>query len=824
MNENENFSSFNDRKNNENDKILNSLMNQIQNAFNNHNIKNQNIDNFDNSNLNILQTKKSLLDSTDSDSDSKNKKAVQNKEEKYSHDSSTRIKSSSRRSRNKRDSTAKIYHSGLDESSSSDIEFQDDIHGDAQVKIENDFYDSPINKNKVKKTLAKFHSNKKPLPPLMDHKSLQNAGYETYSDADAEPLSLSDDDHDYYNENHSNSEVLEESYNKSDDLLDLKEESDRNQQQPQPENNNNNENINQQKLEINNEEEKTKNEINEVKESDSENKNESPSKGGDVNDIINSLRKLSRNSIRKEKPAFPLPTQQTLELEMQKPPKESEIPEKIGGGIILYRVQTPGHEDEDQNYGLHQVHPQISIPFPEEMSSISPDLSESQNPILPQQQVNDNYSLNETEKKDNDNSKQESNKILKIDDDLIDLDNYQSIMGLQGFPDLSLPPICSSTQNTDTSNQEDSTYTSPSSSLGSHQTAEPSYGLSINKSPRRTPKNLYQKNAEAIAQMLQQKPNDRESSMVQNMKQLALNNQPLPNVPDNFFQELINELANDKYELIQKRLFEEAAIVASALEFAQNERIRIKKENVFQEAQNQHRQNVEQLQKEIDQFNEESQILYNQLQMEQNAQRERMQRQHDAENDQLIQLWSSDQKLRLYNRASPMLVQSRNQLQVLIENSRFDEAKILQHTIHQLEEKEQQQSHANMQRDFDIAAENLKKKHEQEIAAFQSRIEAQNEQFVQKRKQARIHLERRQKRIEAEAEMISDPNKVWNRNQMQQKEENVALMLSRNSLPQTRPFTRGTKPRPKPSTIISLPPLNMSKGRKLNKSKLPPLQ
>ena len=819
MNENEKFSLVGSSKNQQNDDVFNTLTKRIQNTFKISNIQNENNSNLDLSDLNNSKQKKSLLDSTDSDPDIPSHGVAEKNEKKYTHKSSNRIKSSSRRSRNKRERAHSIMSTGIDNSSSSDIEFQDDIQGEAQVKIENDLYNSSSNNQKVKKTLALFHNNQKPLPPLMDQKQCQNAGYETYSDADAEPLSLSDDDDkdDYYQEQSDENQI---------DEIDTK--SNTQDEQFQEQNQNNNEQIPDPIDKVVDEKEEEKNESNDnnnkvfetPKKDEIEKKDESPQKD-DVQDIIMSLRQLSQNSIRKDKPAFPLPTQQTLELEMQKPPKESEIPEKIGGGIILYRVQTPGHEDEDQNYGLHQVHPQISIPFPEEMSSISPEFNEQNSSAQPQAVENSIISEN--------NNVQDTPEPVKpnkigINDDLIDLDNYQSLIGLQGFPDLSLPPMLTNPHASEPSNQEDSNNTSPSASFESHQTTEPSYSLSINKSPRRTPKNLYQKNAEAIAQMLQQKSNDREGSMVQNMKQLALNGQPLPNVPDKFFQEVIDQLTNDKYELIQKRLFEEASVVSNALEFAQNERIRIKKENLFQEAQNQHRMNIEQLQKEIDKFNIESQNMYNQLQMEQNAQRERMQKQHDAESDQLMQLWSSDQKLRLYNRASPMLVQSRNQLQILLENGRFDEAKVLQHTIHQLEVKEQQQSHANMQRDFDIAAENLKRKHDQEIAAFESRVEAQNEQFVQKRKQARIHLERKQKRIEAEAEMISDPNKVWNRNQMQQKEENVALMLSRNSLPQTRPFTRGAKPRPKPNTIISLPPLNMAKGRKLNKTKLPPLQ
>ena len=551
-----------------------------------------------------------------------------------------------------------------DTSSSSDVEFQDDIHKVEKIEeIEN------ISNNEV--------SFQKPKKRFTDN----------FSDASAEPMS-------------------DETHESDEEQADDKE----------------------------NEERK------------SENGNET--KNSNLDSIISSLRNLSSQSINRNKPAFPLPSSKTLEMETanQHKEKDEEIPEKISG-ICLYRVKTPIVED---NFGIQQVHPVISVPPPPEADFPS------------------------TQDKEED----EIMEILRVKEEVENVETNQPAQNI-------FPPI----------NKDQ------------------------NKSPRRAArKDFYHQTTETICQLNNQ---DGTSSLLTEMKQLALDKRPLPSVADEYFIQLIEMLTNDKYELLQKRLFEEASCVSGALEFAQTEFVRIKKERLFQDAQAQHKNNVEQMQKEIQEFNNQTQKMLSQMKSDQDMQKAKIIEQQENESVQLMQVWGSEQKLRQYNKASQKLIQNRAQYQILCENSRFDEAKVLQKTIQEMEEEEMMASHAQMQRDFDIAADNLKRKHELELSTFESKIEAQNQQFMKKRETAKIPLELKQKRIEAQIEKVNDPEKLWNRCQMQKKEENVAIMLSRSNLPLLRPTTRAVKP--KPNTVISLPPLDMSKGRKMTKTRLPPL-
>ena len=139
----------------------------------------------------------------------------------------------------------------------------------------------------------------------------------------------------------------------------------------------------------------------------------------------------------------------------------------------------------------------------------------------------------------------------------------------------------------------------------------------------------------------------------------------------------------------------------------------------------------------------------------QQAQRKAEQDLHSTQQEELEnleKLWNSKQKRRLYNRPSYRLSELNRQLNIALTETKFGEAETLRKQIEVLKKEESEEAFRKMQRDFDEATENLKKKLNQDFLFFVESNKVKEERFRQKRERERRAIEFRELRMQRNRE------------------------------------------------------------------------
>ncbi|OHT06316.1 hypothetical protein TRFO_25660 [Tritrichomonas foetus] len=311
------------------------------------------------------------------------------------------------------------------------------------------------------------------------------------------------------------------------------------------------------------------------------------------------------------------------------------------------------------------------------------------------------------------------------------------------------------------------------------------------------------------------KPKDRMTIL----KERALNMENLDDLTNDEFESLISLLNEERKQIINNRKFSEGNKINFVINHVNKSYENKRKRELHKQEYNKYIEQKEEFEELLKRFDHETSEMLHEIDIRNREAIVKMEKQHEHESNEHYLHWMSDSKVRQYNRASQQLMLNRKQMQLLLDQCRFTEAEAIQQIINKQERREQANAHKAMQHDYDESLKALNEKQQNEIDFIIQKGRIRRQQLQQKRANERLTLMNKEKKINAIAQQVADPDRVWNLAQNQRINEiykkkdertlppiNTASVSTTSSTNTGHSLTARTK---NPSTVIKLPPLIM---------------
>jgi hypothetical protein len=202
-------------------------------------------------------------------------------------------------------------------------------------------------------------------------------------------------------------------------------------------------------------------------------------------------------------------------------------------------------------------------------------------------------------------------------------------------------------------------------------------------------------------------------------------------------------------------------------------------------------------------FDAETARLEAELTAELQKERDGLDAKHAKTTEDNEKLWTSDKKIKHYNRLSPNLCALKKQLNTMLVQGRFKDAGEVQQIYDSQKEMETASNHEMMQHDFDEVHTWTENAHAEEDRYFAVCSDVRHLQLRMARRKERKHLEHRLAFNESTKEIAGDGDRVWNLT----KRARLDKSARGTGLPSTK-MTRGELPEPD-IELLSLPALNL---------------
>lgn len=330
----------------------------------------------------------------------------------------------------------------------------------------------------------------------------------------------------------------------------------------------------------------------------------------------------------------------------------------------------------------------------------------------------------------------------------------------------------------------------------------------------RAPQRVLQAQIQAPPPEEEEKVKTLTDEQIENYRQMALQQQPIRNLTDDQYDELLAALVVERNEAVSEQKFAISDRINSAYDFVQKCKLDKQKHEAQSEALTQYKQQLKEVNAELAEYDKETEKQLSELLSNEEKARERLQKTHEAQLDAHVQDWTSEKKQRQYNRASHGLINLRKQFKRLVQQCRFKEAGDVQKIITRAESKEQYEAHLCMQRDYDNSLRMLQHRQRGELQFFEQQSLIRVAQLKQRRERRRVALVNKQKKVEQIGEFVSDSDRVWGKVQTQKKEEAILAtsgpILGRQLI--TARTTNVNAGDSKEDATICLPPLDTRKG------------
>ena len=307
---------------------------------------------------------------------------------------------------------------------------------------------------------------------------------------------------------------------------------------------------------------------------------------------------------------------------------------------------------------------------------------------------------------------------------------------------------------------------------------------------------------------------------IDELKQMAFESQPILGLEISKYQDLINNLIDEQIEIGDNVTTDKYEM---AIQHVRNFELVQQKINLQQDALANYQIEINSFNQELANYDSRTNQELNALQDNINKKRTQMLNKHELELDQHAEKWQSRNMIKLYNSASSKLLFLRKQLNNLRATGRYKEAHDLKLIVEKQETYESNEAIKKMQRDFDESLKKIHRKQKREIGFFEEDSSIKIETYKQDRARKRQALLNKKVKLENKGQIISDPEKLWNLNQMQRADQNFGStrtdIKSRSCPASARPTTMTlcenhlledakTKEKNGPQTTIKLPPLN----------------
>ena len=291
-------------------------------------------------------------------------------------------------------------------------------------------------------------------------------------------------------------------------------------------------------------------------------------------------------------------------------------------------------------------------------------------------------------------------------------------------------------------------------------------------------------------------------------KEKAMELRPLYGLRNEEYEKILEELVADRKRNASSHNFSQSSRITDAIKHVEACQIQQKKYELQVEACQAYEQQVEQFKQNLSKFDQETDKMEEDLLAKQAEQKQKLIKVHQHEMKVLSDRWTARSMQRRYNHASFTLRNNKKQFRLLMLDCRFKEAEALKEVIDRMEKSEQADAIKQMQSDFEEAQKKLRVKQLGEIQNLDQKAELQIQQLRQRRGWLRQAFMNKKRKFEQRATQIADPDKLWNLNQLQRKEEIAAgAMLT---TPNTAARLNDEDIADREDPTIPLPPLRVS--------------
>ena len=309
---------------------------------------------------------------------------------------------------------------------------------------------------------------------------------------------------------------------------------------------------------------------------------------------------------------------------------------------------------------------------------------------------------------------------------------------------------------------------------------------------------------------------------IKNYINLAFQQKPINLKTEAEYECLKNEISIKRTKLASRHEYEEANKYQKALEFVSKSELNIQQYEMYAIMNQEVKEKEMNFKSSLVQFDNETKNLREELENKIMKERMELERRHKQDLDDFEMRWNGQEKNRLYNRPSNVLSALRRQLNFMLTQCRFDEAKEVQKQIDERERFEEDENYLQMQHDFNEALKKLKAKQNSEARFFEEKAHLRVVTFEQKRQRLRVGFENRAKKIKTQKNKVSDPEKAWRVTQNRRIEDGALLKKVTPSQAAISRISRNDIFE-KEVVKLSLPPLSVDpiKSRKTSRNRRP---
>ncbi|KAK8853911.1 hypothetical protein M9Y10_016457 [Tritrichomonas musculus] len=164
--------------------------------------------------------------------------------------------------------------------------------------------------------------------------------------------------------------------------------------------------------------------------------------------------------------------------------------------------------------------------------------------------------------------------------------------------------------------------------------------------------------------------------------------------------------------------------------------------------------------KRKEEFDLETKRMIDQIQKEKVFEQNELKRNHELKEKELLEDWSGENRLRMYNKSSNGLTSLRRQQAFLLIQNKFDEAQKLGIEIDQRQMEEMRNHHNEHQKDYDSAYDRLIEKNKEEEEFLENKYAIKMATLIQNRNKEKRALENKEKWLISKKSEIKDGAKL----------------------------------------------------------------
>jgi len=294
------------------------------------------------------------------------------------------------------------------------------------------------------------------------------------------------------------------------------------------------------------------------------------------------------------------------------------------------------------------------------------------------------------------------------------------------------------------------------------------------------------------------------------MKEKALRFEPIPNLSNDVYEQIIYSLSEDRKNFVIQHKFKDGARINRAQMFTREYQIKAQKQDVKKKAEDELLSQETELHQQFDEFDKKTKQLETELLKSFDYKREDLKSYHNAQLVKHEEKWKSEKKLKEFNHPSSELTDYRVQLASLLVQGRFEEAEKIESVINEQKQIEEVRKFQTMREKFLESEKKVIEKQEQEKQFLEASLSVQLEKFYQQRAKLRLVLENKEKKVNTFRKSVKDADKLWNRERVRRALENTPNSKERSAIaPSNR--VRRQDIMDKEFNSLSLPPLKSSR-------------